>query len=55
MHLQHNSPDYRGMITCDITVELRLRECYQAMPLEAISEEDWYTDVDRNNNVSTGK
>ena len=24
-----------------VTVELRLRECYQARPLEAISEEDW--------------
>ena len=44
--------DYRGMITwCDITVELRLRECYQAMPLEAISEDDWLlNDVGCENN-----
>ena len=38
-----------------VTVELRLRECYQATPLEAISEEDWLnTDVDRDNNVLIG-
>ena len=24
-----------------VTVELCFRECYQAMPSEAISEEDW--------------
>ena len=35
-----------------VTVELRLRECYQAMPLEAISEDSWrYTDVGHGNNV----
>ena len=42
MHLLQNSPDNRGMITiCDIrvTVEMSLRECYQAMPLEAVSQE----------------
>ena len=43
MHLRRNSPDTRGMITMQyhFTVELRLRKYYQAMPLEAISSEDW--------------
>ena len=38
-----------------VTVELRLRECYQAMPLEAISDKKMAnTDVDFDNNVSIG-
>ena len=47
-HLLQNSPANRGMITLyvtvelhQVTVELRLRVCYQAIPLEAIFEEDW--------------
>ena len=30
-----------------VTIDLRERDCYQAMSLEAISEKDWvYTGVD---------
>ena len=55
MHLQQNTPHNRCMITkCDI-MSLKNRACsnvYQAMPLEAISEDDWlHTDVGRHNNV----
>ena len=32
---------YDNIMWYQVTVELRLRECYQAMILEAISEEDW--------------
>ena len=39
LHLLQNLPDNRGIVT--VTVELRLHECYQAMPLQAISEKDW--------------
>ena len=28
-------------MTYQVPVELRLRDCYQAMALEAISEKDW--------------
>ena len=38
-----------------VTVELRLREYYQAMPLEAISKGLANTDVYHANNVSIGK
>ena len=39
-------------INVNTTSELRLRECYQAMPLEAISEDDWlHTDFGRHNNI----
>ena len=43
LHLLQNVPDnrYDNIKRYQITVELRLRECYQAMPLEAIFEEDW--------------
>ena len=38
-----------------VTLEQRLRECYQATPLEAISDNDWLmymqTCVDSDNNV----
>ena len=34
---------------------MRLHECDQMMPLEAISEEDWLIfNVNRDNNVSIG-
>ena len=43
---------YDSMMCYQVTIELRSREYYQAIPLEAISEEDWlHTDVDRDNNV----
>ena len=32
---------YNNIMGYQITVELRLLECYQAMPVEAFSEEDW--------------
>ena len=60
MNLLQNSPDNRGMITLcyirsllyQVTVELHLlhlHKCYQAMPLEAISDD---TDIDHDK-VST--
>ena len=39
------------MMWYQVTIELRLRECYQAMLLEAISEGDWlHTDTSLDNN-----
>ena len=32
---------YDNMMWYHVRVELRLRECYQAMPFEAISEDYW--------------
>ena len=37
------------IILCVVNVELRLRECYQAIPLEAISEADTRIGIDRDN------
>ena len=35
-----------------VTINLRVRECYQTIPLKAISVADWLTtDTDRDNNV----
>ena len=39
MHLLQNS--FNTRMRYHVTVELRLRKCYQAMPLEAISEDNW--------------
>ena len=51
MHLLQIPTWSRGcdsMMWYHVTTELRLRECYQAMPSEGILEEGWLqTDVDR--------
>ena len=55
VHLLQNSPDNSGFITMlyQVTVELRSRECYEALSLEAASERGLtYTDIDRINIVS---
>ena len=37
-------------------IELRLRHCLPAVPLEAISDEDWlHTYADRDNNIRLAK
>ena len=54
MHLLQNLPDngYDNIMGYQVTSELRLHECYQEMPLEVISKEDWlHTDINCYYNV----